>query len=74
MHPGFIATGLATKSDPDILMRLAYYVTRVFALNEREGAWTSIYTALELFEDLVPAGYYERNQLSKCSRLVIEAG
>ena len=61
LHPGFIATGLAIKSDPDIFMRLSYYLIREFALNEREGAWTTIYTALELFEDLVPAGYYERN-------------
>jgi hypothetical protein len=30
-------------------------------LNESEGAWTTIYTALQPYSELVGAGYYERN-------------
>lgn len=39
-------------------------------LNEKEGAWTTLYTALQPFEQLSPAGYYLKNSLGSVSKQV----
>ena len=46
----------------------------LFSLDEEQGARTTEYTAFQPYEELVPAGYYEKNQLSKSSKLVRECG
>ena len=41
-----------------------------YFLNEADGAWTTNYTALQPYEELKPAGYYQKNSLSSYSPLV----
>ena len=40
----------------------------MFTLSEEEGSWTTVYTALQPYEELVRGGYYEKNRLSKASK------
>lgn len=39
-------------------------------ITEAEGAWTTLYTALQPFESLTPAGYYQFNDIAQTSKEV----
>ena len=42
-------------------MNILKVITHLYMLNEKEGAMTTLYTALMDYNELLPGGFYERN-------------
>ncbi|CAD8070602.1 unnamed protein product [Paramecium sonneborni] len=79
VHPGFVRTEIyhSKNGSNPFLSAIAIVVIGLmsqFSLNEEEGSRTTEYTILQPFEELVPSGYYQKNQLSKSTKLVRECG
>ncbi|CAD8094035.1 unnamed protein product [Paramecium primaurelia] len=79
IHPGFVRTEIyhSKNGSNRFLSAIAIVVIGLmsqFSLNEEEGSRTTEYTMFQPYEELVPSGYYQKNQLSKSTKLVRECG
>ena len=76
LHPGVVNTEIWSKSVSNKFFKFILFpfnlIFQSFTINEAEGAWTSIYAALQPYEELKPNGYYKNNGLSRHSGYIIK--
>ncbi|KAM3134622.1 hypothetical protein pb186bvf_013264 [Paramecium bursaria] len=72
LNPGMVRTEIITSKNTGRLGVIANFLIHtigyIYTLSEEQGAWTTIYTAFQPYDELVPGGYYNNNKLSKASK------